>query len=233
MRSRSQLKRHLRNYFGEIAIIVIGILLALAADEAVQNLRMQGDVRTFREAVGRELALNLGTYRYSQHYSDCIESRINELDKLLKRARHGHAVALLHPISKPPKLSQYSAVWENKDPAVVGHLPMSERLKYGELYDEFRNTAQLDTAEDEVWRSLTRYNEPGPLNLDDRRRLGELISRARMLRASTRANYPVSLQLGVNLGIRAEDNADWPTVDEHHPVCQPLMADSEAVLHTL
>src|SRR3954452_4093041 len=129
-----------REFTGEVGIIVIGVLIALGAEQVVEAYHWNSEASDFREAVDHELALNLGTFEVNELQHKCIRARLDELETMLERSRDGQAVRLAGKISGPVEFSQYSSVWDNKDAQIVAHLPMEARLKYAELYDEFRNT---------------------------------------------------------------------------------------------
>jgi hypothetical protein len=54
-----------RAFAGEVGIIVVGVLIALGAEQVVQSFTWHRDVRDFRAAVDTELDFNLaaGDYR--------------------------------------------------------------------------------------------------------------------------------------------------------------------------
>ena len=53
-----------RAFWGEVGIVVLGILIALGAQQVVEDIRVDGDVQTFRETVDQEIAYNLWVYRH-------------------------------------------------------------------------------------------------------------------------------------------------------------------------
>jgi hypothetical protein len=60
-----------RQFVGEVGIIVLGILIALGAEQIVQTLRLRSEARDFREAVDHELALNFGAFQFNQLQKEC------------------------------------------------------------------------------------------------------------------------------------------------------------------
>jgi hypothetical protein len=84
-----------REFAGEVGIIVVGVLIALAAEQVVETLHWRTEAREFRHAVDHELALDLGTFRFNQLQHDCIGRRLDELQILLDRSRASRGVARL------------------------------------------------------------------------------------------------------------------------------------------
>ena len=214
-----------RQILGEIGIIVVGVLIALGAEQAVQALHWRGQVSAFRDAVEYELGRNLGTYEVTMQQRPCVTRRLAELERLLADSRAGNQRRLLRPIGRPWSVSQYFSAWDNKGADVTGQLPLQVRINYGELYDEFRNVDQVRLHEREVWRSLSQFDLPEPLDHSDRRRLRELLSRAAMLDDATRSNFTYVTNLARPLGIRAiPDPQDGAAAPPNAEFCKPLLA---------
>jgi hypothetical protein len=212
-----------RQFAGEVGIIVVGVLIALAAEQFVEDLRWRGEVGSFRSAVDHELGRNLGLYATIMTQRPCVDRRLAELERLLADSRAGRQDRLLRPIGRPLTFGQLFSVWENKGADVTAHLPLKQRLAYGELYDEFRNNDVVRTSERDAWRSLSQFEQPEPLDHADRMRLRELLTRAEALNAVTPGNYEYILRIARPLGIR-------PIVDPNYvrlpadTLCEPLLA---------
>src|SRR6185369_8319929 len=72
-----------REFAGEVGIIVIGVLIALGAEQLVETAHWRHQVEAFRSVVHRELADNLGTYEYRIKENGCVKRRLDELDAWL------------------------------------------------------------------------------------------------------------------------------------------------------
>ena len=83
-----------RQFAGEVGIIVIGVLLALAAQQLVESMRWRSEVRDFREAVDRELALNLDVLNLIMVNRPCVASRLGELEAWIAGSADGRALPL-------------------------------------------------------------------------------------------------------------------------------------------
>jgi hypothetical protein len=215
-----------RALVGEVGIIVLGVLIALFAEEFLTTLHWRNEARAFRSAADRELALNLGTFEFNQLQQKCTRRRLDELQILLDRSRNGQTVTLAGRISAPLELAQYSSVWDNKDTQVVEHLPLDVRLKYAQLYDEFRNTDEIKEAQIAVWKTFVGFEEPGPLTLEDRRQLHAAIESARFLDFAMTTNWPSSLRHGAALGISPEIPPEIVGTAREIPksdICKPIL----------
>ena len=191
-----------RAFLTEISIVVIGVLIALGAQQAMDAWNWRGEVAGFRAAVNYELALDLGTYENRFRQAGCVTRRLDQLDTWLQRSKSGPLPKLLAPIGRPMMLSQYSSVWENKNNDVTAHLPMKERLQYAQMYDEFRTVNSLKEYERDLWRSFADFDNADILTHEDRMRLGGLISRARSVNELLNGNFAATLELGNAAGLR-------------------------------
>jgi len=215
-----------RAFFGEIGVIVVGVLIALAAEQAVEWFHWRSEARDFREALDQEAALNLGNLTFHQMQVKCIARRLGELDKVLAQSADGRPVQLAAKIGIPIEPIGGTSVWESKDAQVVEHLPLDVRLKYAALYDLFRISDGVVNDQYAVWKKLVAYDVAGPLTLEDRRQLAALIDDARGLDSAMRINWPDTLKLGNELGIKP---VLWPAMvamRKHVPdfdICKPIL----------
>jgi hypothetical protein len=213
-----------REFAGEVGIIVMGVLIALGAEQLVEAANWRSQVRDFREAVDHELGRNLGIYARVIEQRPCADRRLAELERFLADSAAGRQDKLLRPIGRPITQSQYSSVWDDKGADVTQHLPLDARIKYSELYDEFRNNDVVRSDEREVWRSLSQFDQSEPLDHADRMRLRELLTRAEQLNAVTPGNYDYILKLARPLGIRPIADPFIMHLAYEDEFCQPLIA---------
>ena len=68
-----------REFAGEVGIIVLGVLIALGAEQLIQTIHSQREVAQFRSAVDLELATTLAAYRYRVDQEPCVKRRLGEL----------------------------------------------------------------------------------------------------------------------------------------------------------
>ena len=210
-----------REFAGEVGIIVVGVLIALSAEQLVEAAHWREEVRTFREAVDHELGRNIGIYSRVIAQRPCVDRNLADLESFLKDSAAGHQDKILRPIGRPFLQSQYFSVWDNKGSDVTQHLPMEARINYSELYDEFRNNDAVRSKESEVWRSLSQFEGTEPLDHSDRMRLRELLTRAEGLNAVTPGNYAFILGLAHRLGLAKSGEESRIYQPEF---CSPLIA---------
>src|SRR3954451_15928664 len=147
-----------REFLGEVGIIVIGVLIALGAEQLIQTVRSQREVAQFRSAVDLELATTLAAYRYRIDQEPCVKRRLGELRRWLEPSRAGTTLARAGEIGRPSLYSFLTSVWKSSSPNVMNNLSLVTRERYAGLYD-FAGLVdgQLDQ-EAEIWRSLNAFN---------------------------------------------------------------------------
>jgi len=202
-----------REFAGEVGIIVIGVLIALGAEQLVNTAHWRQQVETFRQAVHSELAENLGTYEYRAKWNGCVKRRLDELEAWLESWHNGQPRMLIQPIGAPKFLSLSTSAWESRDAILVSHMPMRERMMIGGLYDDFDNNEIHRLDERETWLALGEFD--GAVNLDSRdlMRLRGLISRARFRDQRMTFNALIFFRDSQVLGIVAQQDADYPSND--------------------
>src|SRR3954469_14834614 len=87
-----------REFFHEIIIVVIGVLLALGGAQLLDTIRSHSEVASFREAVNHELGRDLGIYQSIIAGRPCVTRRTKELERFLADARIGRRDPLARPI---------------------------------------------------------------------------------------------------------------------------------------
>ena len=182
MRTRIPLPKPLhgwRAFAGEVGVIVLGVLIALGAQQLVEKWQWRRDVRDFRAAVDNELQFNLAASDYRVRQSPCVRHRLAELERWSAELRSGQASPLVREISFPRRIVVDMAVWNSRGADLPAHLPMKARVAYSDLYDLVDNQRETISAERETWLALNGFNHVHALGPTDLIRLDELIFRAR------------------------------------------------------
>jgi len=169
-----------REFWGEVGIIVLGVLIALGAQQVVDAIRWNREVAGFRASVREEIAINLGTYPYRAKQKQCIEVRLDELQRWLDGWRSGKPQSLAGPIGIPASRVIRTSVWASRDPGTFAHMPRAEKEEYAFLYDEFANNELHRLDERSAWIDLANFDRATMLTHQDQMQLQGLITRARL-----------------------------------------------------
>src|SRR5439155_25375352 len=83
-----------RAFAGEVGIIVIGVLIALGAEQVVETVHGNSQVGEFRGAVDDEMAYDLGSYKQRLMLTPCVRARLAELDRVIASYRAGRPMRM-------------------------------------------------------------------------------------------------------------------------------------------
>jgi len=195
----------LREFLIEIGTIICGILIALALEQAVEWSHWQKELAETRETIRTELARDLGVLEFVRLQDACVDQRL----ALLEAWANGRARVESRNLSSMqnrvliPRLR--ATAWDvAKSGAVAAHMPISDRLLYGDLYDRLATEAVIVDGERDAWRQLGRYSGKSTLDPDEARRLKEELGMIRSGVAARRYNLPDFEQRIGALGIKAQ-----------------------------
>src|SRR4249919_1662542 len=190
-----------REFAGEVGIIVLGVLIALGAEQVVATIHGIAQAREFRHAVDDELAYDLGSYKQRLLLTPCVRARLAELDQVIAGDRAGHPIRM-HGLSHwPVSFSLRTSVWSGRTDDVVTRLPLPTRLAYASIYDDLANYDVHRIDERNAWQELGEFDDAERLNSADLMRLRGLVSKLRWIDSIIVANWPEEAARGRGLGI--------------------------------
>ena len=86
-----------RAFFGEVGVVVLGVLLALGAQQLVQDFQIRSDVREFRTTIDREIGMNVYALDLRASQFGCDRQRLAELTKWLDQSRTAPTAPAIYP----------------------------------------------------------------------------------------------------------------------------------------
>jgi hypothetical protein len=203
----------------EILIVVTGVLIALAAQQAVDGWVWQSRVADFRKAIDAELGRNLESYRLRIEQRECVGDRLDQLGAWADAQEAGRAGRLLNPISRALVARLQFGVWEQAGEA-VSHMSLKERLAYAELYDDFRNFDWLRLRERELWFGIRNNQGARKLSEDRLFDLRGMIVAAHSIDDSMAINWRAVQRRAEAAGVRPV--RDPAQAERLRNLCDPL-----------
>ena len=161
-----------REFLGEVGIIVAGVLIALGAEQLVEDLHWQHTTAAERRALDADVQ-DIWTALSSRRIIErCVDQKLGDLALILHRHQHGEPLNIIGPIGRP-------AVWTATQSALrmassdgsLSHMSFNEKAAYfgvGVTYDTFAPMAQEERAS---WRTLQLLDDPSVLDDTDWRDL--------------------------------------------------------------
>ena len=121
-----------RAFVGEVGIIVLGVLIALGAEQAAESVHERRDVEQLRAALRSELADGRARWENMRAADRCASRRLDALERWLASAPPGARVEHAYPVFL---WSMHSSAWDiAKTSPAAARIPLNERLTYASLY---------------------------------------------------------------------------------------------------
>ncbi len=137
----------------ELAIVTLGVLIALGAQQAVEAANWRAEVDAGREALREDYRGIVMVARERQADDFCIRNRLTELAALLDDS--SGSLPPLGNIGSPPSRAWYPATWDSLVASEVStHMPRSEMLAYASIATEARLADETVNAELYDWARL-------------------------------------------------------------------------------
>ena len=159
-----------REFAGEVGIIVVGVLIALAFDQAVERIRWNQQVHVARAAIHREMAFDLAEFADRLRVAPCIDRDLAEAQHRIDIVEStGSTPSPAVAADSPGRLLLVGDYDAQQSAQNLVHFPASELSGLGLWYDQARDLKTWDVQEDSVWTDLGLLAPPaaklGPLDL--------------------------------------------------------------------
>lgn len=171
--------RNWRDFIKEVGTIVLGVVIALAADELVDNWNWKNEVSIIEDSLNDELAGSLFAAAERIKISECQRQTLDALDDLADKSQ-GKLMLRNKPVSRNRVWA--SAAW---DAAVasgaIAHMPHDTRNDYATLFSFVHLFQALNLRQQELWASVNAYRRERPFTETSRDRFVENVAQLRSL----------------------------------------------------
>jgi hypothetical protein len=207
-----------REFGGEVGVIVLGVLIALGAQQVVESINDREAVAQLRSALRAELADDRARWEDMRASDPCTRQRLEALDRWAATAP---AEARLIRPYRLMLWNMHSSSWDiAKASPAAAHIPLDERLTYADLY------AAIDN-----WREYLAEERVNAINLsglvesadrpESRRQIRFHVAKARVLQRRRAENYPYFFKRFDALDIRP-DFTQLTIARDPKALCAPL-----------
>jgi hypothetical protein len=209
----------LREFGAEIGVIFIGILLALAAEQAVEWAHGRHEVAEAREALRAELSYDASALTAMAAQDACADARLNLLQAWSDGKASVTSANLASMQNRPLLYTLETTAWEvTTSSAIAGRMPLKERLAFAGLYDQLANEKGHVLDERRAWDLIARYAGKTVLTADEARNLKADLGSVRVRDNDRRFNAPYILRAIAQLGIKPTKG---PNDRDPNQLCEP------------
>ena len=161
-----------REFLSEIAVVVVGISIALGAEQAIEWLHWRHEVEVERHSLLAEAQDALDVIVDRQVMQGCVDARLNEVHVLLQRHAHQQPLKIVAPIKEHFRDSASLGTWQI---ALTGqaltHMSHDERLNFSSAFTTYQAWDDATKREVAAWAAMAPLQEPDLLSEEDWSRL--------------------------------------------------------------
>jgi hypothetical protein len=191
-----------RELLKEVGTIVIGVLIALGAEQAVEWVHWRHEVAEARDALTEEIRSDSAIGAVGAEESRCLVER---LQGYVAWTKGGPVPRMLVAGGGARFISPSSTVWEATQAAQrIAHMPLKERLAYARFYALVANEQVVIQTVLAMATQLLRYADKTDLTPEETRRLGEDVSAARTWFLVRGGNEAALVEAAKTLGIEPQ-----------------------------
>ena len=201
-----------REFFGEIGIIVAGVLIALAAEQAVESLHHRAQVAELSNGLNQELAYNLTVLKDTVDLRPCLDRRLAEIARWSVSASSGRPIQQVGEFGRLPGQIFHTAIWRAASGSSVDLLPLDKRISYAHSYDGFGNVERIRDGVGERWNSIAEFEGVDALTKREALHISHDIRDIRVAHDLLKANFEsVKHQIATELRVAPSENGISPT----------------------
>jgi type II secretory pathway pseudopilin PulG len=144
-----------RAFTGEVAVVVLGVVIALFAQQVVQSFNDRSAAEQARNNIRAELAVNIGRMQSADECTACLERRLDELANFISEARKGRSLADVTWIGRPPVWDMENSRWQSATASGRSSLfEKDEQAAIADVYSLMVDYQAEERVEEEAWAKL-------------------------------------------------------------------------------
>jgi hypothetical protein len=202
----------------ELGIVALGVLIALAAQQVVQDIHDRQAIAQLRGAFRAELADDRARWEDMRAADPCTLQRLDALDGWADTASSG---ARLERAYRLMLWNMHSSAWDiAKTSPAAGSIPLDERLAYADLYSAIDNWREM-LAEERINAVALSSLVASADQAENRRQVAFHVAKARTFLRRRADNYPYLFKRFDALNIRP-DSSQLTIARDPKALCAPL-----------
>ena len=151
-----------REFLKEVGTIVLGVSIALTAEQTVEWFHWRAQVQEAREVLATELASNLVVAVTRLRTGSCTERRLDELALILDTAAKNGSLPPVGDIGRPPRGTWPSGAWESVVASQTAtHFLRQQLASFAATYKLTQRVEEFSKQEIGDWNELYTIVGPG------------------------------------------------------------------------
>jgi hypothetical protein len=208
-----------RAFVGEVGIIVVGVLIALGAEQLVEAAHHKQEAAEADNSIRSELAFNLGRLESRATIHSCVDRRIEEIQALLDGAADKPEITTPSWIGRPQSWAFASSQWQAESQAGRAALVNSHKLSaYAVMYARMQDLGDEMTLEQTDWARLRTLEHVRRLDHAEAFELNTTLQDARYRDWRLALVTSQLFSMANSLGVRATHNSTPASAS----VCLPI-----------
>lgn len=193
----------LREFAVEISVIVVGIIIALALEQAVEWSHWREKVEAGRREIHAEIATDAGFYSFRAATEPCVVRRLNQLAEITEARAAGGKVAPVHLAGIHLGFLISDNTWQaERADQTLTHLPRDELDGLSQFYAQADDMRVWVEKEEESWATLRILEgDPNRLGPGDIALLRNALQQSRNFAYQIALNSKEQIALARKLGV--------------------------------
>lgn len=190
-----------RDFLGEVAVIVVGIGIALTGEQMLESWREHHQADKSLVAIQDELAQNLGRMKARMRSEPCIAQRLDEIATIIEPGPGGKRARPTW-VGRPQIWNmQTSALTAASSYGSMSLYPRAEQMAISATYAAMASFAEAERDEQWAWADLRSIAEDRRLSDVDQADLRRALQRARYSAWILHAQAKQAIDSAAELGI--------------------------------
>src|SRR3982751_2672123 len=157
-----------REFVGEVGIIVLGVLIALSAEQLVEDWRWRHETNAARAGLRQEAADNLNAAQKRVRLQPCVDRRLQEVAAMLADHAAHRPIPIQGLVGRPISYFGSTDAWQVEIASqALSHMSLDEKLAFSTAFANYENMNSVLRAEQQSWLRLGVLNAPEQLDAGD------------------------------------------------------------------